>query len=435
MPEFPDYPENPAWPREDVISFCIAAADEIGLPRRVALALVYSEAGFRTNAKRYAFRNTMGSHVNVTKECEEAIANKDYANLQYYLDSITAWGSNDISFGPGQQTVRWADEGDHTQSVENVLYIRNLYTNPEHALKVMMKKIKGYYTNYADDLEALCRYNKPAIQGINNPNRANYMNGLAEADRILAAMQPAPTPLPTDMRVIQKRTGHIAGTFSGVPKGFILHGSRSGAAGNSKAREALGCANWCVNNPDGLAWHASIGENEYYVHMNANQWGWNARGVSDEYVAVEFAQATEAEDITDAQVNAFVHWAQTVVLPVYPNIPLVLVTHAEVDGTAAYGGQFDGKTDVFRKTDPRSQQLKDRILAQLGTPEPVPTPGQYAYQFGFLDKANELGLSVVGNPISNETYISPEFSMQFTENGVMMYSKEANKVHFFKALQ
>ena len=188
-----------------------------------------------------------------------------------------------------------------------------------------------------------------------------------------------------------------------------------------------------MNNPEGLAWHATIGENEYYLHMNANEWGWNARAASDDYIAVEFAQAVVSEPITDAQVDAYVEFIKTDILPTYPDIPMVFVTHADIDGSQVYGGTYDGKSDVFPKGDPRTQDLINRIQARL-TPQPQPQPepqSPYQFHFGFADKAAALG-SIAGVPIEDEHYISDNYSFQMTTTGLMVYSKQGNTVHFLK---
>lgn len=421
--------EKSPWTEKDVIKLAKNTSHDLGIPPRLLLALLIAESGLKWNSSRFALRNADGSFTNLTQAANRAIADRDEGTFRSLLATITERGSTDISFGVGQQTVRWATEGDHTQSAENVLYIRDLYFDPVHAVFVAGTKIRGYKITHGDDLEALCRYNKPLIAGKNNPARANYERALVQADAMLSEGEPG------FMQVLQKRTGNIAGTFTQQPLGFILHGSRSGKVGNPKNTEALGCANWCINNPDGLGWHASIGEDLYYVHMNANQWGWNARGASDNYVAVEFAQGVVQEPITDGQVRAFVHFVQHQILPTYPNIPITFVTHADIDGTAVYGGQRDGKTDVFPKNDPRTAELIARINSDLHVSQPEPqNPTDYAFHFGFDAKAKELGKEIAGEPLENETYISENYSLQMTSTGLMIYSKTANRVHFLKGL-
>jgi hypothetical protein len=56
-----------------------------------------------------------------------------------------------------------------------------------------------------------------------------------------------------------------------------------------------------------------------------------------------------------------------------------------------------------------------------------------AFHLGFADKVAELGADVVGAPLEDETYITPNYSLQMTEKGLLVYSKEANKVHFLAA--
>lgn len=100
--------------------------------------------------------------------------------------------------------------------------------------------------------------------------------------------------------------------------------------------------------------------------MSNAEWGWNARGCSSLYLAVELAQPVEAAGISDAQVRAFcwfVQWAQRD----WPSLPMNFPTHAELDGTVPYG-PHDGKTDVFALHSPRTIELRDRIKARLQAP-------------------------------------------------------------------
>ncbi len=410
-----------AYTREEVIKEAIHAADRHNISRRSVLGLLAAESDFKWNSARYAYRVDSDSYRNLTDEAERAIARADFAELERLLKIITDAGSTDISFGVGQQTVRWADEGDHTQTVKNVLYIRSLYFDVPFAVNRAAAKLAAYVSKYGDDLEALCRYNKPSVEGAKNSNRSNYERGLAKADQILSTMEGNPV-----MFVEQKLTTHSTFPFAVPPKGFILHGSRSGVSGRSKETEYQGCANWCLVNPDDLSWHATIGENKYAVHMDMKRWGWNARAASKNYIAVEFAQATVNEPITDAQVAAFVHFVKTIVQPAWKEIPLNLVTHADVERNGETG-TIDGKTDVFPFNSKEAAELKERIMKEFGQ------ESKFSFQFGFKDKAEELGYNVVGNPLENEYYVGDHHSIQVTENGFMLYSKEANKVHFIKA--
>jgi len=160
----------------------------------------------------------------------------------------------------------------------------------------------------------------------------------------------------------------IAGSFARTPLGIILHGSRSGSTINTRHQEFLGTSRYAVNEPNGLGWSATIGDDELSLHMTNRQWGWNARGASDNFLAVEFAQPGMTWAISDGQVNAFV-WFLLEARRTWPALPSYFPTHAELDGTPVYGGTLDGKTDVFPKGDARTDVLRERIarrLAQYG---------------------------------------------------------------------
>jgi len=71
--------------------------------------------------------------------------------------------------------------------------------------------------------------------------------------------------------------------------------------------------------------------------------------------------------------------------------------------------------------------LNPPIPEPIPEPEPVPMP---EYKFGFKAKAEELGPAIVGAPLEDEYYVGDHHSIQMTEKGVMIYSKEANTVKF-----
>jgi hypothetical protein len=151
----------------------------------------------------------------------------------------------------------------------------------------------------------------------------------------------------------------------------ILHGSRSGQRHSIK-REFDGTRNYAASKPpiyeNGvivgyLGWQATIGEDEYSVHMTARQWGWHAGGDSYFLLGTELAQANEGDAITDGQVRAWVAWYRAEVVPVWGEIvsgPQHLSMHGERPQ-----GRSIGKSDAFRAGDPRADQLRARILAAL----------------------------------------------------------------------
>lgn len=198
--------------------------------------------------------------------------------------------------------------------------------------------------------------------------------------------EPAATPAPPPtgapgVTYDDYRDPQPAGRFAATPKGVILHGSRSGRAGNPLDAEYKGTAGWEVNNPDDLGWNATIGEGRVALHLDPREWGWNARAASDKYLAVELAQPTAGDVITDGQVAAFADWVKTRVLPVWPKLPLVFPTHAEVEASGETGKR-DGKTDVYPVGDSRAVALRGRIMAALG--EAVAQTPEYAVGPGIL---------------------------------------------------
>ncbi len=243
---------------------------------------------------------------------------------------------------------------------------------------------------------------------------------------------PAPTPTPEvpGMVVYQDfRDPAPAGRFGATPKGIILHGSRSGRAGNPLDAEYLGTANWEVNNPNDLGWNATIGEGKVAVHMTPQEWGWNARGSSDNWLAVEIAQPTVNDPVTDAQVAALVDWIKTRVLPAWSQLPMHFPTHAELDGTAEYGPK-DGKTDVFPKGDARADELRGRIMAGLnGATPPAPTP-QYAVGPGILA---QMALNA-DDPATDEMYVKSGGRDMYSEamgtsGAIYRYVFATNRTH------
>lgn len=334
--------------RDDVLAAARSAAAEAGIPVELLVACGIAESNLTADARRP----------------------RDQAQDAAY------WP--DVSFGAWQQTVRWAPEyqgGAQYPGADEVLRVGRLYLDPSHAARVAARQLAANYRKRPDDLQwVLERYNKPNGE-VTAGVRANYARGLAEARRILG--EPPPAPAPSGIVYEDYRDPEPAGRFASMPKGIILHGSRSGRAGNPKAAEYRGTASWEVNNPGGLGWHATVGEGVVAVHLEPTEWGWNARAASDEYLAVEIAQATVDEPVTDAQVDALADWITTRVLPVWPGLPMRFPSHAEVEKSGETGA-IDGKTDVFPAGDPRMDELRSRLVERLGAminpPKPVPAP-------------------------------------------------------------
>jgi hypothetical protein len=172
------------------------------------------------------------------------------------------------------------------------------------------------------------------------------------------------------MAVVREvKGGHVAGTFSTVPSGIILHGSRSGRP-QSLFNEYVGTANWAASGSHDLGWNATVGDNRYCVHMTGRQWGHHAREHSRSYLSVEFAQPTVNDAITDGQVQAFVAWWRAEVLPIWPTLTaerVAMPAHSEMPA-----GKRDGKSDTYPAGDARNEQLRQRIRkAMAGDDDPI----------------------------------------------------------------
>jgi hypothetical protein len=320
-----------------------------------------------------------------------------------YAAQILGWGkdvgTNDFSAGVAHQAWAWWDQfpgnpvdpnDPHRWDVNGWLNFRKeMIQDHGYALRYACQRMKPYYDQRPNDLQwVLERYNKPNAE-VSSGVRQNYARALVLADELYpedghedVGGDPGDVVVPGGTTRFEDNWPDFApaGTFSAAPGGVILHGSRSGRASNPMDAEYSGTANWEVINPEGLGWNATIGHDVVAVHLDARHWGWNARAASPKYLAVEFAQPTNANAISDGQVQAFADWFRQHVLTVWPNIALNFPTHAEVE---VWGetGYHDGKDDVFPFGDIRVDQLRARIMAALGTqpaqPEPpaAPEPG------------------------------------------------------------
>lgn len=277
------------------------------------------------------------------------------SNLNEHAERIGFWP--DWSEGLGQQTLLYANVGDHTASAANLKVVRDYFWQPEHAIAEAARQYGAYYRQYQDHFEAWSRYNGgPGLAWANNPNKANIRRGWNAAQLYLAAEEEPTVYMPR----IDHDNGTVAGTFAGTPQGIILHGSRSGVAGRSVQAEYDGTRRYAASGIE-LGWSATVGDDAVSLHMRPRAWGWNARGASSHYLAVELAQPTVHDPITEGQVRALCWWIQQIVLPIWPTLDVThLPTHAELPE-----GQADGKTDCFPLGDARADELRARIAARL----------------------------------------------------------------------
>jgi hypothetical protein len=169
----------------------------------------------------------------------------------------------------------------------------------------------------------------------------------------------------TPVRRFDEPSPSVVDRFARPPQGIILHGTRSGRS-HSRQREFEGTRRFASSGANGLAWHATGGDDAYAVHLLPTHWGWHARSHSRNYLGYEFAQPTVNDVISDGQLRAFVAWLRDVVLPVWPNFdplaPGALIGHSETEW-----GQADGKSDPFPLGDRRLAELKERLRQALST--------------------------------------------------------------------
>lgn len=277
-------------------------------------------------------------------------------------------------------------------------------TDPIAALAYAVGLMAGHYRRFGTWRKALAAYNwgPGNVGGYTKPNgtvvppwdgrrETISAQGRRYLDVILGGGWPEPTeatvprpgqPAPQRPAVVYEDFRDPApyglGVISATPKGFLMHGSRSGKAGNPIDAEYRGTAGYEQSNrqreadgtPWKLGWQATIGNRKVALHMTPREWGHHAGGASRHYIGVEFAQGTEGDAITDDQVAAFVDYARTRVLTVWPDMPMTFKSHAEAEASGETGVTY-GKTDVFRLGSKHMDDLRARIMAALGSSQEV----------------------------------------------------------------
>ncbi len=143
-----------------------------------------------------------------------------------------------------------------------------------------------------------------------------------------------------------------------TPQGVILHSSRSGS-NNDPNQEWTGTSNFAASGIE-LGWNATIGPDKIAIHLPADEWGWNAREHSSQYLAVEFSQAKLGQPIDDDQVRAFAWYFLKYLKAKWPYLQTTFPTHAELPA-----GIRDGKTDPFANGSILANDLRARIQAHI----------------------------------------------------------------------
>lgn len=422
MPAFPLPSWTPAY--QDIFDGSIVVADEYALPRDLLLGLCYAESGDGLQSFDRWHRWTV--------EALGYIAAQDRAGLQAILDRCEAIPTHDISFGPCHQTWRWSDEYQMTNGqpydLDAILAFRALYISDHgHALRVAAGRVAPFWRTYGPDkVETLSRYNKPDGTATASV-RLRYANMLELARQQLGEPEPEPEPVPDPVpgETIYEPypDPQPAGTFTAMPRGIILHGSRSGKAGNPQMSEYTGTANYEVNNTLGLGWHVTVADHRVALHLSPRDWAWHAREASKVYLGVEFAQPTVNDPITDAQVDAVADWIKAHVLPAWPNLPLHFPSHAEAD---LEFGSDQGKTDAFPLNDPRMDDLRARLMTRLQATEPEEPGAEYVVGPGIRDAMHAHG----DRPATDEQYTSSQVSEAWGMSGShYVYLKATNTTY------
>jgi hypothetical protein len=380
-PEMPTY-RVPAWTPayEDIRDGAIQVADEFFIPRRRLLGLCLGESGFGLQSfDRWA-------SIERSARMVAAINQSDWSRVEAIFSEISG-KTNDISFGPCHQSWWWSlsytEQQAHPEWQWDLTRIMEFRAHLIEDHGAALRLAAGKVTGSGSDLDILCLYNKPSTPPAANPNRPNYERSLAEADRILAGLYPQePTdPVePTSTQYEAYPDPQPAGTL-GACAGVILHGSRSGRVGNPLANEGKGTASYEVNNSLGLGWNATAWPGHVAIHLPADQWGWNARNASDNYVAIEIAQPVESDPIG----NVHIAVADYIFDHVWPRWGEVwhFPSHAELEDWGETGAN-DGKTDLYHTGAAEMNAFRDKVYARLNErkagsqPKPEPVPPDYA---------------------------------------------------------
>lgn len=170
----------------EIVGIIIGAADRHGVPPKLAVACAVAESGLDERAERWGDRS---------KQAKDAIARDDLQALAGVMQKLDARGLRaDISFGLGQQSWMFAPQSSGSFTVANLLNLRRIYFDSDLAAEQMCALLQGkFHPQEADAMfKALNRYNFPAGNGTPaSPGvAANYRNGLAEADGLLAGHVP-----------------------------------------------------------------------------------------------------------------------------------------------------------------------------------------------------------------------------------------------------
>lgn len=195
---------------EDITGIMMAAADHAKIPLQLALGCAIAESRLNPYAERWGRE---------TDRAKALIEQKDWDSLGLLINRVLQI-SPDISFGYGQQIVRYHLLGNHTETVDNCLLVRaQTFADPPGNLVDMANRLASYLrTASTKDLTpvdgnpllgACAIYNHGHWPSNDDPvklakewrdlkpNLDNYRKGLSDAATILAnGPGPVPDPVP-----------------------------------------------------------------------------------------------------------------------------------------------------------------------------------------------------------------------------------------------
>lgn len=151
----PGRPFGPrAWTHDEIVSTLMLAAGDRSIPAVLVVGAAIAESG-----------------------------------LDQFAEHLGTWP--DVSFGLGQQTVKWAPVGDGSESDENIALVKAHFSDPANAIPLLADKLAAHYhdpqnpgrSENARMMAALSKYNsnKWKIPASHKENIANYTRALQEA--------------------------------------------------------------------------------------------------------------------------------------------------------------------------------------------------------------------------------------------------------------
>lgn len=328
---------------EDLSDLINDTAERHDVPAELIVALGIAESELNVRSQRW------GRH---SAEARAALAAGDPSALEAVVATVEQETPGDISFGLFQQTVRWANEGDHTISLENILAVRDLYWDPAHATEVAAGKLGAYLRRYGDPAEALCRYNAPARDGLSNPHRQRFIDGLERAQAFLETNEvnrlAAPSP-PASLVEVQwspNAVPHRPRTL-----GIIIHSTRGNT--DSLEREYLATISHFLNPQAEVSTHVVIGPRSICRMVADADLAWHARENNATHLGIELVHPRADWPFTDFEYEAAAEvvrgWCEKYSIPmehVTSQSQPGIIGHDETeqgrrDGKSDPGGQFD----------------------------------------------------------------------------------------------